>query len=282
MNNPLPSASDASQDRLGCIVERMGSDVPKDTLAQVADSWTHLLGGDESAACGQHAFLLSVVMPVFNEQATIAQVVTKVAAIPVSCQIIIVDDGSTDGTTEIIESISDVDGVEIVLQETNRGKGAALRAGFSKARGRFVVIQDADLEYHPRDIAVLIEPLLRDEADVIYGSRFLEQRQQGLGRLHRLGNRCLTVASNLSTGLKLTDMETCYKAMKIELLDGLEICQDRFGVEPELTAKLARRGARFMELPISYNVRSFGEGKKIRLRDLFNAIWCIARYGWKD
>jgi len=162
MSNPSSSTSDAYQDRLGCIVDRIGGEVPIDTLEQIADSWTRLLGSDafswETALDG-YRFLISVVVPVFNEQATIAEVVTKVASIPVSCQIIVVDDGSTDGTRKILESIADIDGVEIVLQETNRGKGAALRTGFSKAQGRFVVVQDADLEYHPRDIAGLIEPL---------------------------------------------------------------------------------------------------------------------------
>ncbi len=288
MSNSLSSSDGTAQDRLDCIVGRIGGDVPKDVLEQIAGSWTRLreYGASDAfnweEALGGHPFLFTVVIPVYNEQATVAQVVTRVAAIPVYCQIIIVDDGSTDGTSEILESVADVDGVEIVIQETNRGKGAALRAGFSKAQGKYIVVQDADLEYHPRDIAALIEPLLRDEADVVYGSRWLSEQQQSQGRLHRLGNRWLTMTSNLFTGLKLTDMETCYKAMKIELLDGIEICQNRFGVEPELTAKLARRGARFVEVPISYHGRSFSEGKKVGMKDLFNAIWCIVRYRRSD
>ena len=262
-----------------------GGVVSEVQLDQVSRSWKTVLDltqADAKDSLEVYPFLLTVVIPVFNERDTVAQVVTKVAAIPVSCQIIIVDDGSTDGTREILQSIDDV---ELLLHETNRGKGAALRAGFAKAQGRFLVIQDADLEYDPCDIAALLEPLLRDEADVVYGSRLLrrsEHDQKWLHQLHQQANRCLTFGSNLFTGLKLTDMETCYKAMRIETLKGIDICQNRFGVEPELTAKLARRGARFLEVPISYDGRSFSAGKKVGVRDLFNAIWCIARYGLGD
>jgi len=282
MNQTPSNTSVAAQDRLGRIVDLIGGEVPTVALEQVSDSWTGVIEAVPTDPPEDHSFLLTVLIPVFNERATVAQVVTKVAAIPVPCQIIIVDDGSTDGTREALSAIEDVDGVEVVFHETNRGKGAALRSGLAKSQGRFVVIQDADLEYNPSEIATLIEPLLRDEADVVYGSRFLRQGAHGQGWLHRQANRCVTLASNLFTGLKLTDMETCYKAMKIETLDEIKLCQNRFGVEPELTAKLARRGARFLEVPISYAGRSFSEGKKVGLRDIFNAAWCIVRYGWSD
>ncbi|MEM9660092.1 MAG: glycosyltransferase family 2 protein, partial [Planctomycetota bacterium] len=164
----------------------------------------------------------------------------------------------------------------------NRGKGAALRSALQRARGDIVLVQDADLEYDPTDYARLLDPIQRGEADVVYGSRFLENAEQDPSWLHRFGNRMLTAASNATTGLRLTDMETCYKALRRDALRGVTLREDRFGFEPEITAKLARRGCRFLETPVSYDGRSWGEGKKIGLRDAFRALWCIIRYAWID
>jgi len=227
-------------------------------------------------------YLLSVVIPVYNEEATIARVISRVAALPLNLEIVVVDDCSTDGTREILSLLSDIESVNVILKDFNAGKGAAIRTGFEVATGDFLVIQDADLEYDPRDIPQLIQPLLRGEADIVYGSRFIGEEVQDESWIHRLGNAVLTGASNLFSGLKLTDMETCYKAFSKEAIRSVEIDQNRFGMEPELTAKLARQGFKFVEVPISYDSRGYDEGKKIGFRDLLNAIYCIGRYGVSD
>ncbi len=229
----------------------------------------------------EQACLTTIVIPVYNEIDTVARVVSRVAALPIDKEILIVDDCSTDGTVEILKKLEDVEGIKLILKSENEGKGAALRTGFDHAKGDIVVIQDADLEYDPLEIPSLLGPILRDEADVVYGSRFL-QHADSTSRVHRWGNGLLTKLSNLFSGLKLTDMETCYKAFRGDALNSLEVMQNRFGVEPELTAKLARRGYRFKEVPISYNPRSYAEGKKIGFKDLFKAFWCIGRYGISD
>ena len=226
--------------------------------------------------------LLSVVIPVYNEENTIARVISRVTSLPLNTQLVIVDDCSTDGTRDLLKKLDGLSSVKLILKEQNAGKGAALRTGFEHATGDFVVIQDADLEYDPSDIPRLIQPLIKGDADVVYGSRFIGEEQQDESWIHRAGNAVLTGASNLFSGLSLTDMETCYKAFNREVLEGLQIAQDRFGIEPELTAKLARRGYRFVEVPISYNSRGYSEGKKIGVRDLFNALYCIGRYGVTD
>lgn len=227
-------------------------------------------------------YLLSVVIPVFNEINTIGRILSRVASLKLNLELIIVDDFSTDGTRDILAQIKDLPRVTVVLKEKNEGKGAALRTGFEHASGDYVVVQDADLEYNPTDIPILIQPLLKDEADVVYGSRFIGEEQQDESWIHRAGNAVLTGASNLLSGLNLTDMETCYKAFNREVLKDITIEQDRFGVEPEITAKLARRGYRFVEVPISYDSRGYDEGKKIGIKDLINAIYCIGRYGISD
>jgi glycosyltransferase involved in cell wall biosynthesis len=227
-------------------------------------------------------FKLSIVIPVYNEQATVEIVIDRVRALDVPKEVVIVDDCSTDGTQYILERFEKEPDFHIIFSPTNRGKGAALRAGFAQAAGDIIIVQDADLEYDPQDIPGLLQPILRDEADVVYGSRFLGERKSHQSRLHRIGNRLLTWASNRTTGLKLTDMETCYKAFRREAIRGVRLEQDRFGFEPEVTAKLARRGFRFTETPIGYDARGYDEGKKIGLRDLFNALYCIWRYGHQE
>ena len=229
----------------------------------------------------ENACLTTIVIPVYNELATVARVVSRVAALPLEKEILIVDDCSTDGTVEVLKKLEDIEGITLVLKSENEGKGAALRTGFDHAKGDIIVIQDADLEYDPLEIPRLLDPILQEQADVVYGSRFLENTQS-TSWIHRLGNGLLTKLSNLFSGLKLTDMETCYKAFRRDVLESVEINQNRFGVEPEITAKLARRGYRFVEVPITYQPRSYAEGKKIGIKDLFKAFWCIGRYGFSD
>ena len=186
--------------------------------------------------------LLSIVIPVYNEENTIARVISRVTSLPLNTQLVIVDDCSTDGTRDLLKKLEGLSSVKLILKEQNAGKGAALRTGFEHATGDFVVVQDADLEYDPSDIPRLIQPLIKGDADIVYGSRFIGEDQQDESWIHRAGNAVLTGASNLFSGLSLTDMETCYKAFNREVLEGLQLAQDRFGIEPELTAKLARRG----------------------------------------
>jgi glycosyltransferase involved in cell wall biosynthesis len=234
-------------------------------------------------------FLLSVVIPVYNEEATIERVISRLRALPIPLELVIVDDHSTDGTRELLRRYENDADVRIVYKPQNEGKGAALRTGFSEARGDVVVVQDADLEYDPRDLVRLIRPIVEDRGDVVFGSRYLDdrneseefrrRRQRDFSLLHRLGNGVLTCASNCFTGLKLTDMETCYKAFRREVIQRIELQQDRFGFEPEITAKVARRGHRVCEIPISYQPRTYAEGKKIGLRDALQAFSCIVQYG---
>jgi glycosyltransferase involved in cell wall biosynthesis len=198
-----------------------------------------------------------------------------------SLEIVVVDDGSTDGTRELLTDGPALDRrVRVVLHDRNRGKGAALRTGFAEARGRFVIVQDADLEYDPSDYPKVLDPLERGLADVVYGSRFAGGgAHRVLYYWHSVANSMLTTASNMVTDLNLTDMETCYKAFRRELLAEMVLCEDRFGFEPEITAKVAQLGARVYEVPISYHGRTYSEGKKIGLVDAVRAIYCIARYG---
>ncbi len=225
---------------------------------------------------------LSVVVPAYNERATIHAALRRVLTAPVdSIEIVVVDDGSTDGTRELLTRGVALDPrVRVILHDKNRGKGAALRTGFSEARGRFVVVQDADLEYDPSDFAQLLEPLMAGHADVVYGSRFAGGgAHRVLYYWHSVANQWLTTVSNMVTDLNLTDMETCYKAFRRELLDEIHLEEDRFGIEPELTAKVAQLGVRVYEVPISYHGRTYAEGKKIGLKDAFRAVYCIMRYG---
>ncbi|MEO8497358.1 MAG: glycosyltransferase family 2 protein [Planctomycetota bacterium] len=225
---------------------------------------------------------VSVVIPVYNEKKTVFDVIARVRALPFETEIIVVDDCSTDGTRGWLETVRGAPGLKLILKDQNEGKGAALRTGFAAATGHIVVVQDADLEYDPRDIETVIRPIVAGEADVSYGSRYFYRRSNDRSFLHRLANRALTTASNLFTGLRLTDMETCHKAFRTSVIRELPLKQNRFGFEPEVTAKLARRKYRVTETPSSYKPRGYAEGKKIGLRDALNAVYCIARYGLAD
>lgn len=221
---------------------------------------------------------VSVVIPVYNERNTVVELVRRVQAVGIHQEIILVDDFSMDGTRQILVELAREADVRILFHGYNRGKGAALRTAFQQASGDVVLVQDADLEYNPNDLPRLLAPIERGEADVVYGSRFLANAAQDKSRTHRFGNWMLTQASNLATGQRLTDMETCYKVFRREVLDQLDLEQNRFGFEPEITAKISQLGYRIMEVPISYDPRSFDEGKKIGLGDAVSAMWCIAKY----
>ncbi len=223
---------------------------------------------------------LSVVIPCYNERSTIETVVEAVRSAPVEdVEIIVVDDGSTDGTRELLKSKPPGWVDKIVLQEGNFGKGAALRTGFQNAPGDVVVVQDADLEYDPSEYPILLAPILEDRADVVFGSRFLGGRPHRVVYFwHMVGNRFLTLLSNMFTNLNLTDMETCYKVFRREFLDNIMVEEDRFGFEPEITAKVAKAGPRVFEVGISYNGRTYEEGKKIGWRDGVRAIYVIFKY----
>ncbi len=225
------------------------------------------------------AIQLTVVVPVYNEPHTVLKILEKLRQVPFSKQIVVVNDGSTDATRQVLESFDCGLDVEIVHHEHNRGKGAALQTGFRLARGEYIIVQDADLEYDPADIPSVIAPLIAGQAEVVYGSRYLQRTtQQDPSGVHRLGNWLLTSLSNWLSGYKLTDMETCYKAFRREILQKLTIEQNRFGFEPEITAKLAKHRTRIIEVPISYRSRNWSEGKKIGWRDLISTLYCIVRY----
>jgi len=217
-------------------------------------------------------------MPVYNEKATIRAVYAMVEAVEIEKEIILVDDGSTDGTREIVMELGKGAAVAI-LHDRNMGKGAALRTGFRHVTGDLVLIQDADLEYDPKQYQLLIQPILNGEADVVYGSRFLLKKgSYGMSLCHKLGNKALTLLSNMLTGLRLTDIETCYKVFRRDVLEKIAIEENRFGCDPEITAKLAKLGAIIHEVGISYCGRTYSEGKKIGLRDFVSALRCIAKY----
>lgn len=225
--------------------------------------------------------MISVVIPVFNERETISILLDKVRATPFDKEIIVVDDGSTDGTRDVLAKEAER-GVRVILHEVNQGKGAALRTGFRHVKGDIVIVQDADLEYNPAEYPHLLEPILDGRADVVYGSRFLGGPHRVLYFWHYVGNRFLTLLSNMTTNLNLTDMETCYKVFKTEILQRIELRSDRFGFEVEFTAKVAKLRCRIYETPISYSGRSYLEGKKIGWRDGIAALIHIVRYRFWD
>ena len=225
--------------------------------------------------------LLSVVMPAFNEAATIEEIIRRVIAVPIRTQLIVVDDGSTDGTRDILSRLQPELGFTLVFQPHNQGKGAALRRGFSEVKGDLVVIQDADLEYSPEEFPALIVLICEGRADVVYGSRFLGRHRVFLFT-HYLGNRVLTLVTNVLYNTMLSDMETCYKVMRTEVLRSMTLHSDGFGIEPELTAKIFKRGYRVYEVPITYDGRGYEDGKKITWRDGVVALWVLLRYRFTE
>ena len=225
--------------------------------------------------------VISVVIPCYNEVKTIGNVIDRVRACGLKTEIIIVDDGSTDGTRDLLKTELSGKADRILFHKKNMGKGAALRHGFKAATGDLVIVQDADMEYDPQDFNELIKPFIEGEADadVVYGSRYLRgDRFRVDGFYHELGNRMLTLTSNIFTDLSLTDMETCYKMFKREVIQSIPLCENRFGFEPEVTAKVAKRRLRLYEIPISYHPRTFEQGKKIGLKDAFRTMFCILKY----
>ena len=221
--------------------------------------------------------LLSVVMPAYNERDTIDEIIARVMAVPLRLELIVVDDGSRDGTRDRLAALQEQYGFKLILQPANRGKGAALRRGFEDVTGDIVVIQDADLEYSPEEYPQLIELICQGRADVVYGSRFLGRHRVFLFT-HYLGNRLLTFLTNVLYNTMLTDMETCYKVMRVEVLRSMTLRSNSFGIEPELTAKIFKRGYRVYEVPITYDGRGYDEGKKITWRDGIVALWTLLKY----
>jgi glycosyltransferase involved in cell wall biosynthesis len=273
----------------------------QDTTRPYSEEWynrlKNVLG---EAACQQAGFfaipndmILSVVIPVYNERETLMNLLQKVKNVPVRKQIVLVDDCSKDGTTEILKQLAkeaetstdELNQIKVMFHNVNQGKGAALRTGFAAADGDIVIIQDADLEYDPNEYPRLLQPILDGKADVVFGSRFLGDRpHRVLYYWHYLGNNFLTQLSNCFTNLNLSDMETCYKVFRKEVIKAVlpKLQQNRFGFEPEITARLARRRYRIYEMSCSYDGRTYDQGKKIGWRDGFKALWCIIRYGLAD
>lgn len=226
--------------------------------------------------------MISVVIPAYNEAKTIKEIIRKVQAVDLDKEIIIVDDASTDGTREILNELKGTEGITIFFHSSNQGKGAALRTAFQHVKGDIVIIQDADLEYDPQEYSKLINPIIEGKADAVYGSRFLGGPHRVLLFWHYVGNKIFTLLSNMLTNLNLTDMETCYKVFKTSLLKQLTIESNRFGVEPEITAKLAKLKCRIYEVDISYSGRDYTEGKKINWKDGIAALFWILKYNLRS
>jgi len=234
-------------------------------------------------AASNKAPLLSVVIPCYNERATVAELLRRVKEVPIEKEIIVIDDKSTDGSKDVVASLAaQWPEIRHILQTHNQGKGAAIRRGIQEARGDIVLIQDADLEYDPEEYPKLIQPIVDGHADVVFGSRFEGYPRRVMLYWHRLGNAFLTFMSNATTNLDLTDMETCYKVFRREVIQSIKLNSNRFGIEPEITAKVAKRGYRIFEVPISYYGREYWEGKKINWKDGFSALWTILKYGLFD
>ena len=267
------------------LMERLPAD-PAERLRLLQ----HLLGEPACRQLGLYpippGFKLSVVIPVYNEERWIRELVRRVQAVPIPKEIVVVEDCSTDNTRAVLKELeAEHDNLRVFYQPQNHGKGAALREGFRHAAGDVVLVQDADLEYDPAEYPRLVQPILDGRADVVYGSRFIGDVHRVLYFWHYVGNKALTLLSNFFTNLNLTDMETCYKVFRREVLADIKLKSDRFGFEPEITAKIARRRKpawRVYEVPISYSGRTYEEGKKIGLKDAFNAFWCIVRFRYFD
>ncbi len=281
----IRAATEPADDAADDVIARLPTD-PAGRLRVLH----HLLG---EAACRQIGlypipadFKLSVVIPVYNEERWVREILRRVQEVPIPKEIILVDDCSTDGTRAILRELeAAADNVRVFYQERNQGKGAALREGFRHATGDVVLVQDADLEYDPAEYPRLIQPILDGRADVVYGSRFIGESHRVLYFWHYVANKALTMLSNMFTNLNLTDMETCYKVFRREVLADVNLKSDRFGFEPEITAKIARRRKpswRIYEIPISYSGRTYEEGKKIGFKDALTAFWCILRFRYFD
>ena len=228
---------------------------------------------------------LSIIIPCYNECTTILQLIDKVRSSPVDRkEIIVVDDGSVDGTSELLQDLEAASDLKILFHYQNMGKGAALRTGFAAAGGEICIVQDADLEYDPQEFPLVIQPIIDGKADVVFGSRFQSGRPHRVVYFwHRIGNGFLTLLSNIFTDLNLTDMETCYKAFKRDVIQSVRICENRFGFEPEITAKISRRNLKIYEVGISYYGRTYSEGKKIGWKDGVRAIYCVLKYNvWRS
>src|SRR5579872_5226241 len=275
----LPLSNDAE---VGQLLDAVDNLSPDDRLQVL-----HKLLGE--AACRQLGiypippdFKLSVVIPVYNEERWIREIIRRVQAVPIPKEIVIVEDCSKDNTREILKELEvEYDNIRVFYQPHNQGKGAAVREGFTHCTGDVVVVQDADLEYDPAEYPRLIQPILDGRADVVFGSRFIGESHRVLYYWHYVANKCLTLLSNFFTNLNLTDMETCYKVFRREVLADINLKSNRFGFEPEITAKIARKRSpkwRVYEIPISYSGRTYEEGKKIGMKDAFNALYCIFRY----
>ena len=278
--------------------------VPEEFDAKVlpySEAWHETLKSTLGAAACQQLglyaipddFLLSVVIPIYNEERTLRILIDRVRAVPIRKELVLVEDCSKDNTRKILEQLEaesaanpdPMNAISVTYHEVNKGKGAAVRTGFSIAKGNAIVIQDADLEYNPTEYSRLLRPIIEGAADVVYGSRFLgDQEHRVLYFWHSIGNKVLTLLSNGFTNLNLTDMETCYKVFTRKALADIwpTLKQNRFGIEPELTAKIARRRLRVYEMSISYHGRTYQDGKHIGIKDGFQAIWCVIRYWWKD